>query len=235
MRLYRTGDLARYWPNGDLEFLGRKDHQVKLHGARIELGEIESVLRKHPAVREAATLLREDVPGHQRLVGYVLPKDGDKPVPQDLRNFLTERLPAMMVPTAFVILDKLPLTPNGKLDLRALPPPSQSFDNKADYVAPRNEVEEKLAGIWAEVLGKDLIGVHDNFFDLGGHSLLVTQVASRIRSAFNVELSVPRLFEATTVAQLSELITNIKPGSEASQQPIARIPRDPRRRRSTAL
>jgi amino acid adenylation domain-containing protein len=236
MRLYRTGDLARYWPNGDLEFLGRKDHQVKLHGVRIELGEIESILRKHPAVREAATLLREDVPGSQRLVGYVLPKEGDKPAPQDLRTFLAERLPGTMVPTAFVILDRLPLTPNGKLDVRALPPPpSQSFDNEAGYVAPRNEIEEKLARIWAEVLGKDLIGVHDNFFDLGGHSLLATQVASRIRSAFNVELSLPRLFEATTVAQVSELITNIKPGSEASQQPIARVPRDTRRRRSTAL
>jgi len=236
MRLYRTGDLARYWPNGDLEFLGRKDHQVKLHGVRIELGEIESILRKHPAVREAATLLREDVPGSQRLVGYVLPKEGDKPAPQDLRTFLAERLPATMVPTAFVILDRLPLTPNGKLDVRALPPPpSQSFDNEAGHVAPRNEIEEKLARIWAEVLGKDLIGVHDNFFDLGGHSLLATQVASRIRSAFNVELSLPRLFEATTVAQVSELITNIKPGSEASQQPIARVPRDTRRRRSTAL
>ncbi len=234
MRLYRTGDLARYWPNGDLEFLGRKDHQVKLHGVRIELGEIESVLRKHPAVREAATLLREDVPGNQRLVGYVLPKDGDKPAPQDLRNFLAERLPTTMVPTAFVILDKLPLTPNGKLDIRALPSPP-SFDNEAGYVAPRNEIEEKLTGIWAEVLGKDLIGVHDNFFDLGGHSLLATQVASRIRSAFNVELSLPRLFEATTVAEVSELITNIKPSSEVSQQPIARVPRDTRRRRSTVL
>jgi len=169
-------------------------------------------------------------------VGYVLPKDGDIPAPQDLRNFLAERLPATMVPTAFVVLDKLPLTPNGKLDLRALPPPpSQSFDNEEGYVAPRNEIEEKLAGIWAEVLGKDLIGVYDNFFDLGGHSLLATQVASRIRSAFNVELSLPRLFEATTVAQVSELITNIKPSSDGSHQPIARISRDTRRRRSTAL
>ena len=131
MRLYRTGDLARYWPNGDLEFLGRKDHQVKLHGVRIELGEIESVLRKHPAVREAATLLREDVSGNQRLVGYVLPKDRDKPAPQDLRNFLAERLPATMVPTAFVILDKLPLTPNGKLDLRALPPAESKFRQRS--------------------------------------------------------------------------------------------------------
>jgi acyl carrier protein len=144
-------------------------------------------------------------------------KDGKKPAPEDLRNFLAERLPATMVPTAFVILDKLPLTPNGKLDLRALPPPpSQSFDNEAGYVAPRNEVEEKLAGIWAEVLGKDLIGVHDNYFDLGGHSLLATLVAARIRAAFNVELSLQRLFEATTVAQVSELITNIKPSSEVS-------------------
>ncbi|HEU4770366.1 MAG TPA: amino acid adenylation domain-containing protein [Pyrinomonadaceae bacterium] len=236
MRLYRTGDLARYWPNGDLEFLGRKDHQVKLHGVRIELGEIESILRKHPAVREAATLLREDVPGKQRLVGYVLPKDGEKPAPQDLRNFLAEILPATMVPTAFVILDKLPLTPNGKLDLRALPPPpSQGFNNEAGYVAPRNEVEKKLAGIWAEVLGKDVIGVHDNFFDLGGYSLLAMQVASRICSAFDVELSLPRLFEATTVAQVSELITNIKPSSEIPQQPLATIARDTRDSRSTAL
>lgn len=215
MRLYRTGDLARYWPNGDLEFLGRKDHQVKLHGVRIELGEIESALRKHPAVREAATLLREDVPGNHRLVGYVLPKDGEKPAPQELRNFLAERLPVTLVPTAFVILDQLPLSPNGKLDLRALPPPpDRSFDKEAEYVAPRNEVEDKLAGIWAEVLDKDLIGVHDNFFDLGVDSLLATQVASRIRSTFNVDLSLPRLFEATTVAQVSELITDIKPSAK---------------------
>ncbi len=236
MRLYRTGDLVRYWPNGDLEFLGRKDHQVKLHGVRIELGEIESVLRKHPAVREAAALLREDVPGNHRLVGYVLPKDGEKPAPQDLRNFLAEKLPVTMVPTAFIMLDALPLSPNGKLDHRALPPPpSRSFDNEASYVASRNETEEKLVGIWAEVLGKDLIGVHDNFFDLGVDSLLATQVASRIRSSFDVELSLPRLFEATTVAQVSELITNVKPNSEVSTQPIARIPRDTRPKRSTAL
>jgi hypothetical protein len=235
MRIYRTGDLARYWPNGDLEFLGRKDYQVKLHGFRIELGEIESVLRKHPAVREAATLLREDVPGNQRLVGYVLPKDGERPAPQDLRDFLAEKLPSTMVPTAFVIIDKLPLTPNGKLDHRALPAPESQSAGSEGYVAPRNEIEEKLAGIWSEVLGRDRIGVHDNFFDLGGHSLLATQVASRIRSVFNIELSLPRLFEATTVARVSELIMNIKQTPETSQQPIARIPRDTHRRRSSAL
>jgi amino acid adenylation domain-containing protein len=237
MRLYRTGDLARYSPNGDLEFLGRTDHQVKLHGFRIELGEIESLLRKHPAVREAATLLREDVAGNKRMVGYVLLRDGERPSAVDLRNFLAESLPPTMVPTAFVFLDKLPLTPNGKLDRRALPAPdTQARELEAVYTAPRNQVEETLAGIWSEVLGRDQVGIHDNFFDLGGHSLLATQVASRILSTFDIEIALPRLFEATTVAQISELIfKENKAGSAKSQIPLRPIPREAHRMKSSAL
>lgn len=223
-RLYRTGDLARHLPDGNLSFVGRTDSQVKIRGFRIELGEVEAVLSRHPSIREVKVVVRQDSSGDNRLTAYLVLHEGEllttsdlhtslskkNTAPQDLRNFLAERLPATMVPTAFVILDKLPLTPNGKLDLRALPPPpSKSFDNEAGYVAPRNEIEEKLASIWAEVFGKDRIGVHDNFFDLGGHSLLAAHVGFRIYSTFNVELPA-RFFEATTVAQVSELITNMK-------------------------
>ena len=202
-RLYRSGDLARFLPDGTIAFLGRKDHQVKLRGFRIELGEIEVVLEEHRDVGEAVVMARADPVGDPRLVAYVTPRGGAELGPSDLRTFLRRRLPEYMVPAAFVLLDAFPLTPSGKLDRRSLPDPEPSRPDDADYVAPRTPVEEVLARIWAEVLGLERVGVHDNFFDIGGHALLATQVVSRVADVFQVDLPLRRLFEAPTVADLA--------------------------------
>jgi acyl-coenzyme A synthetase/AMP-(fatty) acid ligase/acyl carrier protein len=215
-RLYKTGDLARYQPDGNIEFLGRLDDQVKIRGFRIELGEIEAVLNQHPAVREPAVIVQEDVPGDKHLVAYIVPNEqqatavGAQSLAPLLRQFLKEKLPSYMVPSAYVLLESLPLTPNGKVDRRALPTPDTvSFDIQEDYVAPRTSVEKELVGIWAKVLGREQVGVHDNFFELGGHSLLATQLSSRIRDAFQVDLPVKTLFEASTVASLARYIETV--------------------------
>lgn len=206
-RLYKTGDLVRYLPDGNIEFLGRIDNQVKIRGFRIELGEIETMLGQHPAVRETLLLVREDAPGDKRLVAYLIPKHEPAPTTSELYHFLREKLPNYMIPAAFVMLETIPLTPNGKVDYRALPAPDQAqLELEETFVAPRTPVEEKLASIWANVLGLEQIGVHNNFFQLGGHSLLAIQVISRLRQAFEIELSVRSLFEAPTVAELAELI-----------------------------
>jgi amino acid adenylation domain-containing protein len=206
-RMYRTADLVRYLPDGDMDFLGRLDHQVKIRGLRIELGEIESVLGQHPEVREAAVLVREDRPGDKRLTAYVVGSAGV----EDLRAFLRERLPEYMIPAAFLLLDSLPLTSNGKVDRRALPAPEWQPEA---YVAPRNPVEAVLAAIWSKVLKVDKVGVHDNFFDLGGHSLLMTQVTSRVRRTFRVEVPLRAYFESPTVERLAEVVVahEAKPG-----------------------
>jgi amino acid adenylation domain-containing protein len=211
-RLYKTGDLARYRPDGNIEFLGRIDNQVKIRGFRIELGEIEALLNQHPAVRETVVIVQEDIPGDKELVAYIVPNQDQAPTSSQLRQFLKEKLPGYMIPSAYAMLDSLPLTPNGKVDRRVLPAvDTLSLDTKEDYVAPRTTVEEELAGIWAKVLGKQQvgIGIHDNFFELGGHSLLATQLTSRIRDAFQVELPVRILFEAPTVATLARHIEAI--------------------------
>jgi amino acid adenylation domain-containing protein len=206
-RLYKTGDLVRYLPDGNIEFLGRIDHQVKVRGNRIELGEIESILGQHPNVREVVVTAREDVPGDKRLFAYIVPNQEQATTPRDLRRFLKEKLPDYMMPSAFVLLEALPRTPNGKVDRRALPVPDQARPELEEtFVAPRTPVEEVLVGIWAEVLGLDKVGVQDNFFELGGHSLLATQVISRVRDAFSVELSLYSLFEAPTISSLGERI-----------------------------
>ena len=167
-RLYQTGDLARHRPDGNIEFLGRADDQVKLRGFRIELGEIESRLRQHPSVRDAVVLAREDTPGDLQLVAYVV---APAPAPEELRRFLLETLPDYMVPAIFMPLDSLPLTPNGKLDRRALPAPDRSLASAGKtFVAPESPQEIALAEIWSQVLKLDRVGVHDNFFALGGHS-----------------------------------------------------------------
>jgi amino acid adenylation domain-containing protein len=211
--LYKTGDLARYRPDGNIEFLGRIDNQVKIRGFRIELGEIQVVLNQHPAVRETVVIVQEDIPGDKHLVAYIVPnqtaieKQDFAPL---LRQFLKEKLPSYMVPSAYMMLNSLPLTPNGKVDRRVLPAvDTLSLDPKEDYVAPRSTLEEELARIWAKVLGKQQVGIHDNFFELGGHSLLATQLTSRIRDAFQVELPVRHLFEAPTVATLAKHIETI--------------------------
>ncbi|HEY9670133.1 MAG TPA: amino acid adenylation domain-containing protein [Waterburya sp.] len=206
-RVYKTGDKARYLPDGNIEFLGRVDYQVKIRGFRIELGEIEAVLSQHPGVRQAVVWLSEDEAGNKRLIGYVVPNPKQASSVSDLRHFLLNKFPEYMVPSAFVLLKTLPLTPNGKVDRRALPAPEQTRPElEAVYVAPRTSVEEQLAKIWAKLLGFEKVGIHDNFFDLGGHSLLITQLLAQVRDTFKVNLSLHSLFELPTVANIAEKI-----------------------------
>jgi acyl carrier protein len=197
--LYRTGDFARYRSDGNIEFLGRIDNQVKIRGYRVELGEIESVLKLHPAAREAVVVAQEDVPGDRRLVAYVAPASAAAQAGA-LREFLKERLPAYMLPSAFVFIDAFPLTPNGKLDRNALPPPdgrSREFDGS--YVAPRTPMEEVLARIWCEVLNLTQVGIHDNFFEIGGHSLLAVQLQLQIRRVLEIEVPLAAIYRWPTI------------------------------------
>jgi amino acid adenylation domain-containing protein len=227
-RLYRTGDLVRLLPDGDLQFRGRADDQVKVRGFRIELGEIEAALRRVSGVRDAVVAAREDGPGGKRLVAYVVPSEGKAPATADLRSALKDSLPEYMVPSVFVTLEALPATPSGKVDRRALPAPDAGRpDLDASYEAPRNPVQEVLAGIWADLLGVDRVGVHDDFFQLGGHSLLVAKLAARVRQAFKVELSLIQVFQNPTVAALAERIERPGEGGEFPElPPIRRVPRD---------
>jgi len=205
-RLYRTGDLARYRADGAIDFLGRKDFQVKVRGFRVELGEIETVLGSHSSVGQTVVVAREDVPDDKRLVAYVVPTPGAAIRPDRLRAFLKEKLPEYMVPSAFVALERLPLSPNGKMDRRALPVPGESRPPAKVFIAPRTRAEELLSGIFGQVLRLKRVSVEDDFFDLGGHSLLATGVVARIRDAFGIELPVRSLFEAPSVAQLAALV-----------------------------
>jgi len=204
-RLYKTGDWGRYLPDGSIEFLGRIDNQVKIRGYRIELGEIEAVLSQHSGIREAVVVARKDNPGDERLVAYVVSAQQWTPTTNELRSYLRERLPEYMVPSAFVFMDSLPLTPNGKVDRRGLP--LAELVQRGDFVTPRTPVEKKIAEIWAEVLRVDKVGVADNFFDLGGHSLSAAQVVSRMRAFFNFDMPLRSLFEAPTVEELATIIT----------------------------
>jgi amino acid adenylation domain-containing protein len=213
-RIYKTGDLARWLPNGNLEYLGRIDSQIKLRGFRIELGEIEAVLNQHEAVKEAVVILYE-ADDNKRLVAYLTTDSESNDLVASLKELLKASLPDYMVPSQFIVLDKLPLTPNGKIDRRALSSLSVEKQSSVHFVAPRTEEEKLLAGIWAEVLGAPQVGLHDNFFELGGHSLLATQLVSRIRKTFNIELSVRQLFESPTVA---ELIVPIETLMKTAQQ-----------------
>ena len=222
-RLYRTGDRARVRHDGCLEFLGRSDTQVKLRGFRVELGEVEAALLDHPRVRQAALVVREDRPGDRRLVAYVVPDGLLPPAPGELRAFLRERLPAFMLPAAFVPLAALPLTPSGKLDRRALPVP-EGRQATAEWVAPRGPAESTLAGIWSGLLKVERIGAHDDFFELGGHSLLGMQVISRVRDAFGVSLPLQALFEAPTVAGMAAAVearTAVADGAATAGPPAA--------------
>ncbi|HSP80997.1 MAG TPA: amino acid adenylation domain-containing protein, partial [Myxococcaceae bacterium] len=182
-RMYRTGDVVRLLPDGNLEFRGRRDAQVKVRGYRIELGEVEAALVSHPAVKEGVVVAREDVPGSKRLVAYYV-GGAQTPEVSALRAYLGEKLPEHMVPSAFMRLEALPLTPNGKVDRKALP--ALEVTESEAYVAPRTAVEEVVAGIWASLLDLPRVGVHDNFFELGGHSLLATRVASRLQEVLRV-------------------------------------------------
>ncbi|ARV58868.1 hypothetical protein BZZ01_09670 [Nostocales cyanobacterium HT-58-2] len=205
-RLYRTGDLARYSSQGNIEFLGRIDQQVKLRGFRVEVGEIEALLAQHPLVRDNVVLLREDVPGDKRLVAYVIAEQQSSPSTHQLRQFLQQLLPDYMLPSAFVFVQALPLTPNGKIDRPALPVPDSIRPQEVAYIAPHTSTEIMVAGLYAQVLGVNQVGRYDNFFELGGHSLLGTQLISRVSQAFQVELPLRYLFEKPTVASLAECI-----------------------------
>ena len=209
-KLYKTGDLVRFLPNGNIEFLGRNDDQVKIRGFRIELGEVETALRRHPAVRQAVVVAREDQPGDKRLVAYVV-SDGP-PDAADWRSFVSARLPDYMVPSIFVPLDRLPLAANGKLNREALPAPAGDRPLGATFLAPRSEMEKTIAAIWADVLGVDQVGVRDNFFDLGGHSLLLTRVHSRLCKVLNRDMSIVDLFQFPSVSALARHLDESKEG-----------------------
>ena len=211
-RMYRTGDRARYLPEGNLEFLGRLDTQVKLRGFRIELGEIEAVLARQPQVHEAAVIVREDVPGEKRLVAYVVAR-GDAIAAADLRAFAKQLLPDYMLPAAFVLLPALPLMPNGKVDRSALPAPAYQ-SSEPGHEPPRTPIERALARAMAEVLSLDRVGLNDNFFELGGHSLLAVRLMNRIRHDLNIDLSLRQLFATPTVSGLAlAALDNMVPGA----------------------
>ncbi len=210
-RLYKTGDLARYLSDGNIEFLGRTDYQVKLRGFRIELGEIEAVLSQHPAVQHTVVLAREDIPGDKRLVAYVV-SDQAGLTPSELRRFLQEQLPEYMIPSV-VILENLPLTPNGKVDRQALPKPEVGRLAAGDMV-PQTEVEQTIALVWREVLDVKQVGLHDNFFELGGHSLLMAQLHNKLRDVLNRDISIIELFKHPTIGALAKYLN-----PEANEQP----------------
>ena len=221
-RMYRTGDLVRYREDGNVEFLGRIDQQVKLRGYRIELGEIEAALSAQSAVREAVVVAHED--GETRLVAYVVAERNHAPSAEELRSCLQETLPGHMVPSTFVFLDQLPLTPNGKVDRKALPAP-ELRPPEICFVAPRNSMEEELAGIWCDLLRLKQVGVRDNFFEMGGHSLMATQVISRVRNAFGVELPRQAVFEDPTVEEFAERLGKAM-GEHSAIRPVSRMSED---------
>jgi amino acid adenylation domain-containing protein len=228
-RLYRTGDRVRYRPNGDLAYLGRLDQQVKINGFRIEPGEIEAVLARHADVEQAIVLVRDDG-GGPRLVAYVIAAAGRRVEPGGLRRAVAAALPDYMAPAAFVVLDAWPLTPSGKIDRKRLPAPA-AMTSAAARVAPRTEVERRLAAIWAEVLNAAEVGVDDNFFDLGGHSLLAMRLAARVSAAFGVDVPIRRLFDRPTVAGLADHLER----TAASSAPAPRVARPITRQRRTPL
>ncbi len=214
-RLYKTGDLARFivkegekqLPGGSLDFLGRIDHQVKIRGFRIELEEIEAVLREHPSIGEALVIAHGSASDEKQLVAYIVAKQQPMPTISELRNFLKAKLPDYMIPGIFMPLNTMPLNSHGKIERRALPEPYVTMDaSDATFVAPRTSIEEKLAGVWREMLALEQVGIYDNFFEVGGHSLLATRLVSRLRNAFQVELSLRTVFEAPTISEQAEII-----------------------------
>jgi amino acid adenylation domain-containing protein len=208
-RLYRTGDFARLNAEGQIEYAGRRDQQVKLRGFRVELGEVEAALTSHPAIHEAVVTARELSDGEARLVGYIV-LDGAPPNARELREFLSVRLPEYEIPSVFVMMNALPLSANGKVDRRALPDPENERPELAtEYIAPGNNLEKRLTEIWTEVLKIDRIGVQDNFFELGGNSLLATQVAARVRHKLKIEMPIRLLFENSTIVMLAKVIETL--------------------------
>jgi amino acid adenylation domain-containing protein len=218
-RMYRTGDLARWLPDGNLEFLGRVDQQVKIRGFRVELGEIEAALLQEEGIEQALVVMREDVLGEKKLVGYVVARAGSQLRPQVLRQQLGQRLPDYMLPAAIVVLDAFPLTPNGKLDRKALPAPR--FVASAAYRPPRTPQEEVLCALFAEVLGVERVGLDDNFFELGGHSLVAMSLVSRVRAVLGTRFEVKGLFENPTAGQLIERMLSNRLGESAFDRVLA--------------
>ena len=206
-RLYKTGDKARYLADGNIEYLGRLDNQVKIRGFRIELGEIEAVLNTQTQVQQSIVVAHQDSSGNQRLVAYVVASDKSG-TPQQLRDNLKQKLPEYMVPSLFMTLDSLPLTPNGKIDRQALPAPDGEISRSHEYVAPRNPSEEILANIFADLLELNHVGINDNFFEIGGHSLLAVRLMSQIQQHFKVNLPLASLFQNPTIKQLIEAFSD---------------------------
>jgi acyl carrier protein len=210
-RLYRTGDLGRYLPDGNVEFAGRADQQIKIRGFRVELGEIEAALAAHPGLDSVAATIDEHDLDRKQLIAYVVSKPGQVlPEIVQLREHLAQKLPDYMMPSVFIPLQVLPLTPNGKLDRAALPSPDLYRDKAKSYRAPRDKIEEIVAELFAKLLSINRVGSGDNFFELGGDSLLAMQLVTRIRHRFNVELSVRAVFECPTVSALSNHLSKIQ-------------------------
>jgi thioesterase domain-containing protein len=208
-RLYKTGDIARYLPDGQVDYLGRRDNQIKLRGFRIELGEIEEALCKHEKVRAAAVVARDNVTGEKQLVAYVVDREGVESNAAEVRNYLRERLPEHMIPAAVVRLDALPLTSNGKLDRRALPAPERDdVESRKSYVAPRNTVESELVKIWEDIIGVTPLGVADNFFEVGGHSLSAIRLMARIETHFGRKLPLSILVQSGTIESMAQVLSN---------------------------
>ncbi len=218
-RLYRTGDLARQRKDGRTLYVGRTDFQVKVRGYRIELGEIEAALSRHPAVAQSVVVVREETPGNPQLAAYYVAAEGQAASVGNLRAALREELPDYMIPSFFTALPSLPLTPNGKVDRKALPAPGGGRNEPGrEHVAPRGDVEERLAAIWEQVLRVERVGADDNFFELGGHSLMATQVLSRVQESFGVELPLRAMFNRPTVAGLAEAI--VQKGLERADEDL---------------
>jgi thioesterase domain-containing protein/acyl carrier protein len=227
-RIYRTGDLVRWLPDGNIEFLGRTDHQVKIRGIRVELGEIERVLQQHKHVRAALVMAHADASGEQRLVAYIVPHRNEAVTPGELREMAVQQLTTNMVPAAFVLLDEFPLNPHGKIDRKALPDASDERrpDLAVEFVAPRNDVERQLAEIWQEMLGVDRVGVHDNFFEIGGHSLLAVRLMARVRSQIGVGVPMAALFAQPTVAALAQEVQAAQRGETSEQPAVMQVVRE---------
>ena len=225
-RAYRTGDLARYLPSGDIEFIGRVDHQVKVRGFRIELNEINEVITSQPWVAESLVVLREDEPGDKRICAYLALNSSELSQLEAkfaLKDVIARELPDYMMPAAFVVLDKLPLTPNGKIDRKALPAPDWQQLQTSEYRAPQNELQQQLVDIWQQVLDIEKLGIDDNFFDLGGHSLLATRVIAKVREQLAIDFPIRLLFEQQTVAQLAESLAELEHGANQASEITTRI------------
>ena len=222
--LYKTGDLARYLADGNIEFLGRLDNQVKIRGFRIELGEIEAYLSLHPSVKENVVIAREDIPNDKRLVAYIVFHQQQTVESNELRQFLKEKLPDYMIPSVFITLESLPLNPNGKVDRQALPIPDTQLDQFSSYLAPRDDLERQLTAIWEKTLGVSPIGIQDNFFDLGGHSLLGIQLFNQIKKQLNQALPIATLFQSPTIEELAQLLRqNQKQGNAITWSSLVAI------------